>query len=361
MNPAFEPLPLGPSLLANRIGMSPMTRGRCFGPGSTPTDWTTAYYAQRASAGFIVTEGMQPSPGGQGAPGTPGMHSAEQVTAWRPVTEAVHRRGGVIFAQLMHSGRVSHPDVLPEGLRPVGPSAIAVAGELFTGRGMKEFVAPDELSEAGITTAIADYAAAARNAISAGFDGVEIHGANGYLPHQFLALSANRRTDRWGGAPENRMRFMVTLVEAVSAAIGAERVGLRLSPGVTNNSIHEPDRETTYPLLVDRIERTGLAYLHVFEGPDRSLTWEMRKRWPGVFVLNPHTPDRRTAPGDLSLLDDGLADVITFGAMFIGNPDLPERIAAGGPYTEPDPATFYGGDERGYIDYPALIRSGEAS
>ena len=334
-----------------------MIRCRAYGQGASPTELMATYYAQRASAGLIVTEGTQPSPVGQGYPNTPGLHSPEQVTAWRQVTDAVHAAGGTIFAQLMHSGRIGHPSILPDGLTLVGPSPIAAHGQSFTPTGLQDYVTPTELTEQGIADTIADFAHAARNAVDAGFDGVEIHGANGYLVHQFLSTNANQRTDGWGGSVDGRVRFAVEVTRAVADAIGADRVGLRLSPANPLNDIVEDDFRDTYPALVDAIEPLGLAYLHVMEmGPnaDRDLTLDLRKRFTGTFILNPATTVVVTGQERLSLVEDGTADMISFGALFLANPDLPARLAAGGPFNQPDPATFYGGDEPGYTDYPRL-------
>ncbi|MGW2020330.1 alkene reductase [Streptomyces sp. NPDC001927] len=357
MTTAFDPIELGGKRLANRIAMAPMTRSRAYGPGASVTELTATYYAQRASAGLIVTEGIQPSVIGQGYPDTPGLHSAEQVAAWRRVTDAVHREGGVIFAQLMHTGRIGHPSLLPDGLIPVGPSAVAAKGQVFTHQGPKDFVTPKELEHDEIVQTIADFADAARNAIAAGFDGVEVHGANGYLIHQFLAPNANQRNDAWGGDVAGRVRFAVEVAEAVAEAIGAHRTGIRISPGTPFNDISETDQadlEETYTALVARLAPLELSYLHVLEGPNRSLTERLRKDWPGTFVLNPFTHPEPTGQASLGLIEDGAADMIAFGALFLANPDLPRRLAAGGPYNTPDAATYYGGDERGYTDYPAL-------
>jgi len=324
------------------------------GEGGTATDLVAEYYAQRASAGLIVTEGIQPSVVGQGYPGTPGLHSAEQVASWRKVTDAVHAAGGRIFAQLMHSGRIGHPVVLPDGLTPVGPSAIAPAGQLFTGTGMKDFTTPHELTGDEIRQTVADFVSAARNAIDAGFDGVELHGANGYLIHQFLAPNTNRRTDEWGGSEEARIRFAVEVVKAVAAEIGAGRTALRISPGNPYNDIEEPAPDSVYTALVREIEPLGLAYLHVLEAVEmRELTLALRKEFSGALVLNAHT-DGPTGPDDHTLVDDGIADVITYGALFIANPDLPARLKAKGPFNTPDQTTFFGGGAEGYVDYPAL-------
>ncbi|HEV2635802.1 MAG TPA: alkene reductase [Actinocrinis sp.] len=354
MTSVFDPIDLPGSRLANRIAMAPMTRSRAYGPGASPTAATAAYYAQRASAGLIITEGTQPSAVGQGYPDTPGLHSAEQVAAWRTVTDAVHGAGGVIFAQLMHSGRIGHPSLLPAGLHPVGASPVAAAGQVYTADGPQTFVVPQELTEDDIAQTIADFADAAGKAVEAGFDGVELHGGNGYLLHQFLSTNANRRTDRWGGGPEGRIRLAVETVRAAADAIGAERVGLRISPANPYNDIVEDGHRDTYRALVAALEPLGAAYLHIAEAADRELTLELRKAWSGTLILNPGTTGRPTGPEDLHLVEDGVADMLSFATMFLANPDLPARLAAGGPYNAPVRKTFYGGDERGYTDYPAL-------
>ncbi|MEU1630839.1 alkene reductase [Streptomyces sp. NPDC020096] len=354
MTTAFDPIVLGGRRLASRIAMAPMTRSRAFGPGAEPTELMATYYAQRAGAGLIVTEGIQPSPVGQGYPDTPGLHTPRQVAAWRTVTDAVHRKGGVIFAQLMHTGRISHPSLLPEGLVPVGPSAVAANGQVFTHEGPKDFVTPKELGEAEIRQTIDDFVDAAKGAVEAGFDGVEIHGANGYLVHQFLAPNTNRRTDAWGGDVEGRIRFAVEVTTAVAEAIGSHRVGLRISPGNPYNDIAEDNPAEVYEALLERLAGLDLAYLHLLEGPDRDLTTRLRKAWPSTFILNPFTHPEATGPDALALIEDGAADMIAYGALFLANPDLPARLAAGGPFNTPDPATFYGGDHRGYTDYPTL-------
>ncbi|WP_405581435.1 alkene reductase [Streptomyces sp. NBC_01190] len=354
MTTAFDPVDLGGLRLPNRIAMAPMTRSRAFGPGLSPTDAAVAYYAQRASAGLIITEGTQPSAAGQGYPDTPGLHSAAQVAAWRKVTDAVHAAGGRIFVQLMHTGRIGHPTVTPEGLIPVGASAVAASGRIYTAAGAQDYVVPRELDEDGIRRTIADHAAAARRAIEAGFDGVEVHAANGYLAHQFLAPSSNLRTDAWGGGPEGRARFAAELVRAVADAVGAHRTGLRISPGNPLGDIDEPDPEPTYLALLRALEPIGPVYLHITETGDRALTLELRKRFSGVVILNARTEGRPSGPQELALIEDGTADILSYGALFLANPDLPRRLRAGGPFNVPDRATYYGGDERGYTDYPAL-------
>ncbi|MCX5202022.1 alkene reductase [Streptomyces sp. NBC_00237] len=352
---AFTSYDLSGTTLANRIALAPMTRSRA-GAGGVPTELVAEYYAQRASAGLIVTEGVQPSVVGQGYPFTPGLHSEEQVAGWRKVTDAVHADGGVIFAQLMHGGRIGHPSLLPDGLTPVAPSAVAPAGQLFTGAGLVDFTEPRALTADEIRETVQDYARAARNAVDAGFDGVELHGANGYLIHQFLSANANLRTDEWGGdTVDNRIRFAVETVRAVVAEIGAGRTAIRLSPGNAYNDITETDVPRTYEALVDALSPLGLAYLHVTEATDafRALTPVLRAKFDGAFVLNPFT-DGPTDHRALGLIDEGAADVLAFGALFLANPDLPARLATEGPYNTPDPATFFGGDEKGFTDYPAL-------
>ncbi|WP_031514464.1 alkene reductase [Streptomyces sp. NRRL F-5123] len=354
MTTAFDPIDLGGRRLPNRIVMAPMTRSRAYGPGLSPTASTAAYYAQRASAGLIVTEGTQPSAGGQGYPDTPGLHSAEQVAGWRRVTDAVHEAGGRIFVQLMHTGRIGHRSLLPDGLRPVAPSPVRAKGSVWTAAGPQEFEEPAELDESGIARIVAEHAAAARNAVAAGFDGVEVHAANGYLAHQFLAPNTNRRTDGWGGTPEGRARFAAEVVRAVADAIGAERTGLRISPGNTLGDIDEPDPEPAYLALLRALEPVGPGYLHVVESGDRALTLELRKRFPGVLVLNARASGRHNGPQELALVEDGTADMVSYGTLFVANPDLPARLRNGGPYNTADRATYYGGDDRGYTDYPAL-------
>jgi N-ethylmaleimide reductase len=349
---AFEPFDLAGTKLANRIVMAPMTRSRAY--DTVPTPVMAEYYAQRAGAGLIITEGIQPSPVGQGYTHTPGLHSAEQIEGWRGVTDAVHAAGGRIFAQIMHAGRIGHPSLLPDGLHPVSASTVRAEGQLFTGTELLDYLPPVQLTPADIEATIADFVTAARNAIEAGFDGIELHGANGYLLHQFLADNTNLRDDEWGGSVENRIRFVVEVVRAVSEAIGACRVGLRISPGNGYNDIAEVTHRELYPALVDAIDPIGLAYLHIAEQDERPLTLELRKRFSGTLILNPFTPDGVTGPGELALLDNGVADALAFGALFLANPDLPTRLANGGPFNTPDQTSFFGGTEKGYTDYPAL-------
>lgn len=353
VNP-FETVEVGFGTLKNRVVMAPMTRSRAYGPDASPTRLMAEYYAQRASAGLIVTEGVQPSRIGQGYPDTPGLHSTAQVEAWRRVTDAVHGRGGKIVAQLMHTGRIGHPDNYSSSAVPVGPSAVRAEGQIFTAGGPRDFVEPVPLTGEQIWETVADFASAARNAIAAGFDGVELHGANGYLLHQFLSTNANRREDEWGGPPENRIRLTLEAVRAVAEEIGAGRTALRISPANPLNDIEERDHAETYRLLVDELDDLGLAYLHVLESTDPGLTSVLRARWSGVFMLNPATPGSRTGPEHLSLIEEGAADLVSFGRLFMANPDLPHRLEKGAPLHEPDLSKAYGGDAAGYTDYPAL-------
>ena len=344
----FAPVTVGDLRLANRIVMAPMTRNRA--PGNLPNALMAEYYAQRASAGLIVTEGTAPAASGRGYIDIPGLYSAEQVAGWREVATRVHAKGGKIVAQLMHVGRISHPD-FQEGATPVAPSAIAAAGEIFTHAGMKKLPTPHALTEAEIEQLIESYAAAARNARAAGLDGVEIHGANGYLPNQFLAPNANRRTDRWGGSAENRARFLLAVAEAAAKAIGAGRVGVRLSPGNPFNDIADPAPEETYEAVTRGLGGLGLAYLHVLDArPGFDFVAMARRNLTAMLILNAGY-DRARAEADIA---SGRADLIAFGTGFLSNPDLPARLRRNAPLNAPDKTTFYGGDARGYTDYPAL-------
>ncbi|OJX67919.1 MAG: alkene reductase [Micrococcales bacterium 73-13] len=355
---AFEPYDLGGTTLQNRIAMAPMTRTRA--TGSVPNEMMAEYYGQRAGAGLIITEGIAPSDVGRGYPDTPGLWNDEQVAGWRLVTDAVHARGGRIFAQLMHVGRIGDPTLHEGEANVVAPSPVAAEGAIYTHSGPTPYVVPDELDEAGIAKAIGEYAHAARNAIAAGFDGVELHGANGYLIHQFLSASANHRTDGWGVTVAGKIRFAVAAVKATAEAIGANRVGIRLSPGNPLHSIQEVEREELYLALVEALAPLGIAYVHVNEGPElRPLTEAIRAAWPQTLLLKPWTATRRTDASDLHLLTEEVpalgrpvADVLAFGANFIGNPDLVERMRLGLELNELRPQLFYGIGAEGYVDYP---------
>ena len=352
MPTAFDPITLGRYRLANRIVMAPMTRSRANPVDGTATVSMAEYYAQRATAGLIITEGTQPSAIGQGYPATPGLHTGPQLRSWRRVTAAVHDGGGHIFAQLMHTGRIGHPTLYAEPTTPVGASPVAARGQIFTPSGPQDFVVPRPLSGEEILATIKDFASAAQNAVDAGFDGVELHGANGYLLHQFMSTNANHRDDEWGGSVQNRIRLTVEASRAVAEAIGPDRTGLRISPLNVLNDIVDDSYRETYPALVEALNPVGLAYLHVMETADHDLTRRLRQHWTSRFILNPATPESFTGPDQLHLIDDGEADLLAFGAAFLANPDLPARLAAGGPFNTPDFTTAYGGDRHGYTDYP---------
>ncbi|MCK2242560.1 MULTISPECIES: alkene reductase [unclassified Crossiella] len=353
MSTLFDEAKIGGLGLANRIVLSPMTRNRADRDG-VPTDLMATYYAQRAGAGLIVTEGTQPSAIGQGYVTTPGLHTDEQVAGWRKVTDAVHAEGGRIFIQIMHTGRIGHSS-LHDGELQVAPSPVLAEGQTFTYEGLVDNETPRELTTAEVEQTVAEYVQAARNAIRAGADGVELHGANGYLIHQFLASGSNQRADKYGGSVANRIRFAVEVATEVAKAIGPERVGLRISPANTFNGISETETEELYPALLREIAPLGLAYLHIVESAGREFTRTLRAQWPGVVILSPNNDGAPTGKehGEQAIAD-GACDLVAFGRQFLANPDLPARFRAGADLNEADPATFYGGDHRGYTDYPAL-------
>jgi N-ethylmaleimide reductase len=353
----FSPFRLGPLSLPNRAVMAPMTRNRA-GAGNVPGPLNATYYAQRASAGLIISEASQVSPQGQGYPGTPGIHSAEQVAGWKLVTDAVHAAGGRIFLQLWHVGRISHPSLQPDGALPVAPSAIAPAGQAWTRDGMKPYVTPRALETSEIAGIVEDYRRGAMHARQAGFDGVELHGANGYLVDQFLRDKTNRRTDRYGGSALNRARFLIEATAALIGEWGAERVGVRLSPTAPFNDMADSYPAATFATAVGELNRLGIAYLHIVEpGPgDPVAAGEMpdirffRKNWRGPLIANKgYDLERANA-----VLRDGAADLVSFAALYLANPDLDQRFRRGGPFNPPDRKTFYGGAAKGYTDYPAL-------
>lgn len=350
----FAPIQLGEIALKNRIVMAPLTRSRA-GAGRAPQDLNATYYAQRASAGLIITEATQISPQGVGYPDTPGIHSAEQIEGWRRVTEAVHARGGRIVLQLWHVGRISHPSLQPDGALPVGPSAIRPEGEVYTHEGPKAFVTPRALETGEIAGIVEDFRKAAANAQAAGFDGVEIHAANGYLLDQFLRDGTNRREDAYGGSRENRSRLIFEVIEAVTKIWAPGRVGLRLSPVNSFNSMTDSDPDATFGYLVKRLNRYNLAYLHVVEtdmtGATGGQTYDraaLRHAFKGAYMANGGY-DR--ARGIIAVAEKA-ADLVAYGQPYVANPDLVERLFRDIPLNAPDPATFYGGDHRGYTDYP---------
>lgn len=353
----FSPVRLGPYDLANRIVMAPLTRSRA-GAGDVPKPLAAVYYAQRASAGLIISEASQITPQGKGYAWTPGIHSPKQVAGWRAVTDAVHAGGGRMFIQLWHVGRISHPELQPGGALPVAPSAVRPNVEAFTEHGMKPAVTPRALTLEELPGIVADYRRAAENAMAAGFDGVEVHAANGYLLDQFLRDGANKRTDAYGGAVENRVRLVIEVLEAVSEVWGGERVGLRISPVNTRNDLTDNNPQPLFVYLVDRLNPLGIGYLHIIEGVttgprDVEGGFDLgilRQRFHGLTMLN----NGYTREMAMQAVASGRADLIAFGRPFISNPDLVERLRVNAPLTPPDPATFYGGDEKGYLDYPTL-------
>ena len=355
MTSLFEPIEVGKLLLSNRVVMAPLTRNRA-GDGQVPRDIAAEYYGQRAGVGLIITEGTQPSAVGQGYLDTPGMHTDEQVEGWRAVADAVHARGGHIVVQLMHTGRIGHPDNTPEP-EIVAPSAIAAPGQIVTPSGQQDFPTPRALATEEIPGVVAEFVHAARSAVEAGLDGVEIHAANGYLVHQFLAPSSNTRTDEYGGTPENRARFAIEVVRAVADAIGPERVGIRVSPSHNIQGVVEDDAAATaatYRTLVDAIAPLGLAYLSYLADPRAELTRDLRTRFGGPVIGNDGFGAVTTQESAQALLDEDLADLVAVGRLVIANPDLVERWKTGAELNEPDASTFYGGDAEGYTDYPTL-------
>lgn len=355
----FTPLQAGRLHLKNRVVMAPLTRNRALPEGDVPAPLAVDYYRQRAGNGLIISEGTQISPSGQGYAWTPGIYSAAQVAGWQPVTEAVHAAGGTIVAQIWHVGRVSHTSLQPGGVAPVGPSALPANSKSFDGRAFVETSAPRALALEEIPGIVADYARAARNAQDAGFDGVEIHGANGYLIDQFLRPSANVRTDGYGGSAENRTRLLVEVVEAVAGAIGADRVGLRLSPfSPANGVVVDETAPEIFARAIERIDPFGLAYLHMVEGatggsrelPPGASIDALRALFSGVYIAN-NGYDRDLA---VEAVETGRADAVAFGRLALANPDLAARLQRGASLNEPDRATFYGGGAEGYTDYPAL-------
>ena len=353
--PLLEPVRLGDLELANRVVMAPMTRNRA-GQGNVPTDLVATYYAQRASAGLIVTEATPVEPRGHGYPRIPGLHDDRQEEGWRRVTGAVHREEGRIFCQLWHCGRISHPRTQPEGLRPMAPSEVRPGGSVQTSDGEKPFVPPRALEAGEVEELVERFGEATRRARRAGFDGVELHGANGYLVDQFLRDGTNRRTDRWGGSLENRVRFLAEVTDAMVDAWDADRVGVRLSPLNPFNDMGDSDPMATFGAAARVLGERGIAYLHVVE-PDAEEREEegehpvvdrMREAFGGTMILNGGY-DRESAD---RAIREGRADLVSFARLFLANPDLPERFARGLPLNESDPDTFYGGGAEGYIDYP---------
>ncbi|MBI3525444.1 MAG: alkene reductase [Betaproteobacteria bacterium] len=349
-----SPMTLGKMQLKNRIVMAPMTRSRAI--GNTPNALMEQYYGLRAGAGLIITEGTSPSANALGYPRIPGVFSDAQVQGWRRVTDGVHQAGGKIFVQLMHTGRVGHPANMPAGARLLAPSALAAPGEMWTdSNGLQPHPVPVAMNEDYILDAINEFSAAAKRAIEAGFDGIELHAANGYLIDQFLNTASNQRTDRWGGSIQNRIRFAVIVAKVTAAAIGAERIGMRISPyGVFNGMAPDAEMDALYELLMTELNAIGLAYIHVVDhsamgAPEVSpaLKAKIRAAFKGKYILSGGY-DQPRANVDL---DSQRGDLVAFGRPFIANPDLVEKLRSGGPLADPDPNTFYTPGERGYIDF----------
>ena len=343
--------------LKNRMVMAPMTRNRA-GRGNAPQPMNALYYAQRAGAGLIITEAAQVSPQGLGYPDMPGIYSPEQIAGWRLVTDLVHKRGGVIFLQLFHCGRISHPSLQPGGATPVAPSAIKPKGDAMTYQGPRPFFEPRALKTEEIPEIIKQFRRGTENAREAGFDGVELHAANGYLIDQFLRDGTNQRRDQYGGEVNNRARFLLEVTEAVINVMGDGRVGVHISPENPFNDMYDSNSESLFSHLAEGLNRFPLAYLHVveidlsnpvvFNGALNPITQKVRGIFKGTYMTNGGY-DRNMAE---KVLERGDADLVSFGRLFLANPDLPERFSQDAPLNEPDPNTFYGGDEKGYTDYP---------
>lgn len=346
----LSPIRFGPLSLPNRVLMAPMTRSRADAVGN-PTSIMAEYYEQRASAGLIISEGVVISPQGKGYPFTPGIFTQEQASGWTTIVDAVHAAGGRIFSQLWHVGRVSHPSLQPDGALPVAPSAIAATGQLYTPDGMKPFGTPRALETGEIAGIVERFRQAAVLAKRAGFDGVELHGANGYLIDQFLRDGSNKRTDRYGGSLENRTHFLLEIVEAVISVFGAERVGVRLSPLGSNQGMRDSAPETTFHYAASALRAFDLAYLHVIETRSEAFDWRaLRSAFGGRYVANGgYDLDSAT-----TAISAGDADMVSFGTPFIANPDLVERFRSGARLNTGDRATYYGGGANGYSDYPTL-------
>jgi N-ethylmaleimide reductase len=350
----FTPAVLGKLSLKNRIVMAPMTRCRAI--GNVPNELMEEYYRQRAGAGLIITEGTSPSPSGLGYARIPGLFSEDQVRGWKRVTDGVHRAGGAIFVQLMHTGRVSHPANMAQGTKMLAPSAVAAPGEMWTdSAGQQPFPVPAEMSDAEVLQAVSEYIAAAKHSVQAGFDGIELHAANGYLIDQFLNAASNQRNDRWGGSIENRIRFAVEIARRCAEAIGADRVGMRISPyGVFNGMAPDAEMDEMYRRLINELNEIGLVYIHVVDhssmgAPEVSpaLKAEIRAAFRGKYILSGGY-DLARANADL---DAGKGDLVAFGRPFISNPDLVEKLRKGSVLAEYDPGTFYTPGKEGYLDY----------
>jgi len=351
MNPLNETVRIGRHTLRNRLVMAPMTRSRADDATGVPSALAPQYYAQRANAGLIIAEGTFPSPMGKGYLRTPGIHSAEQIFGWKRVTDAVHARGGLIFLQLMHTGRISHPSLLPNGATPVAPSAIAAEGQVYTATGPQDFVVPRALETDEIAGIVDEYRRATRHALQAGFDGVELHAASGYLPEQFLSSGTNRRTDRYGGSTVNRARFVIEVLSAMIDEANSGRIGIKIAPEMGFNSVADAAPPETYQYLVQRLGMMKLAYLHLARtGSAFDYRALIRPLFDGTLLLGGGL-DRDSAA---SLIAQRSADAAVFGSLYLANPDLLQRFDVGAPLNAPERDTFYSDGPHGYIDYPVL-------
>ncbi|WP_316546289.1 alkene reductase [Klebsiella oxytoca] len=351
MNNIFTPAKMGRYTLSNHLVMAPMTRSRANYDG-TPGDLVVEYYEQRASIGLIIAEGTQPSDDGQGYLMTPGIYTEAHIAGWKKVTNAVHNKGGHIFIQLMHAGRMSHPDNTPHHRQGVAPSAISPATPIFTPTGMQDIPVPRALSTEEVRNTVNDFRIAARAAIDAGADGVEIHGANAYLIQQFFAPSANTRTDEYGGSVENRARFAIEVAAAIAEEIGADRTGIRLSPGTAMWGIDEGEQgPELYRYLVAELNKLGLAYVHIMHLGNEALLGDIRRLWSQALIVNRPGQDRAKIGHDIAA---GLADLESYGQMVLANPDFVERLQSKAEMNTADHTTYFGGTEVGYTDYPSL-------
>ncbi len=359
MTTLFDPIKIGKIELKNRVIMAPMTRSRADDKG-IQSAIVTEYYRQRATAGLIITEATNISPTAKGYVRTPGIYTPEQIESWRKIVEEIYAQDGKVFLQIFHTGRVALPDFLPDNSPPLAPSPVKADGKNHTDDGMKEFVEPREMTVEEVRQTVRDFANAAKNAIAAGFDGVELHAANGYLIHQFLGTNTNLRADEYGGSFENRARFLFDIVDAVSGTIGSERLGVKLSPTVPYNDMQDADAEEFYPFIVRELNKKNLAYLHIGfeETPTREINWheKLRSIYNGVYFAN----GGFTKESGEKFLAEGKADAIVYGKLFISNPDLPKRFRENVQLNELDDSSFYSTGEKGYTDYPAMDKASAA-
>lgn len=354
MDPLFSNTRIGRHTLRNRIVMAPMTRSRADDITGVPSPLTVEYYGQRAGSGLIITEGTFPAPMGKGYVRTPGIHSEAQIDAWKHVTDAVHAKGGLIFLQLMHTGRISHPSLLPNGATPIAPSAVRAAGTVFTATGPQEFVQPRALETDEIAEIVQSYRLATRNALAAGFDGVELHAASGYLPEQFLSSGTNQRTDLYGGSLANRARFILEVLSAMSQEAGSDRVGIKIAPEMGFNDVSDENPKDTYRYLVEQLAPLKLAYLHVVKtGSEFDYRTFLQPLFNGPYLAGGGLTNETAQ----ALIEQGHADATVFGSLYLANPDLPQRFLGRAPLNTPDRDTFYSPGAKGYIDYPALGES----